>query len=109
MLEDDLKLSVSSTRLLTALHHDVVHAATVGEARAGVQSHHPHLAIIDLGLQNGEFGADFLDWIAREHPHVRRIVTSGRSPPAGFVEDPPRQSYLQKPFALQELAKAIAG
>ncbi len=109
MLEDDKKLTVAACRLLTALHHEIVPALTVEEARAAVLSHDPHLAIIDLGLQDGEFGNDFLVWLTAERPSIRRIVTSGRSPPAGFVEDPPRQLYLQKPFALQQLAACIDG
>ena len=47
--------------------------------------------------------------ILHEHrPDVRRILTSACTPPQAFVEYPPRQLFLKKPFGYDEL-KSLFG
>jgi hypothetical protein len=61
------------------------------------------MALIDVGLGCGQRGEDFLHWLTHEHPRLRRVVISGLGPPAGFVDDPPHQLFLRKPFGQAEL------
>ena len=109
ILEDDDQVASGLARVLRYLGHESFTARDVREARALLTKHEDiGAAMADLGLKNSESGHDFLIWLNEYRPGVQRILTSALERPASFVEDPPRQLFLRKPFG-HETLKTIFG
>ena len=104
ILEDDDLVAHGLIRGLGYLGHAGVHCRRVVEAQTLVQNlPDVEIALIDIGLDEGESGEDFLVWLLRERPAVKRVLISGLARPRGFVDDPPHQLFLRKPFGQREL------
>ncbi len=105
VLEDDELVAHGLVRGLGYLGHQGVHRRSIRHAQEFVRgAPDVEVAVIDLGLDDGESGEDFAAWLHRERPDVRRVLISGLARPVDFVEDPPRQIFLRKPFGQPELA-----
>ncbi len=105
---DDHEIIVRTVgRLFRVLGHEAIVVLTSAEGRDAVERLRPDVVIVDLRLQNGESGIDFLTWLAAHHPQIRRVLTSGASMPEGFVIEPGRQTFLPKPFGAAEVQRAI--
>ncbi|MDB4966815.1 MAG: hypothetical protein JWN44_2504 [Myxococcales bacterium] len=108
ILEDDDLVAQGLVRCLGYLGHEGVHLRHVEQARARVRgSSDFDVALIDIGLDDGESGEEFLTWLGREQPDVSRVLISGLERPAGFVDEPPRQLFMRKPFGHAELANLL--
>ncbi len=107
-LEDDERVARGLVRLVSAMGHEAVHVRTVEEGVAQLKGAGFDVVVADLGLTQGQTGLDLLKWVAQECPDVRRVLTSGAVRPSGFVEDPPRQIFLNKPFGRLELNRLLA-
>ncbi|HXU74074.1 MAG TPA: response regulator [Polyangia bacterium] len=107
ILEDDELVAQGLVRCLGYLGHEGVHLRHVAQARARVQDAAFDVALIDIGLDDGESGEEFMTWLGREQPSVSRVLISGLERPAGFVDEPPRQLFMRKPFGHAELAKLL--
>jgi DNA-binding NtrC family response regulator len=108
ILEDDDLVAQGLMRGLGYLGCEALHAETIEEAQRIVGgTAEIGMALIDVGLGRGQRGEDFLAWLRREHPRLRRVVISGLGPPSGFVNDPPREMFLRKPFGQAELAALL--
>jgi DNA-binding NtrC family response regulator len=109
LLEDDVQVTTALMHLLQHLGHEGLAAQRIDEAVALFTSTSDiAVAIADSGLKDGEDGLDLLHWLAEHRPAVQRILTSGFDCPPDFVEDPPQQRFLHKPFGIAEL-KALFG
>jgi DNA-binding NtrC family response regulator len=109
ILEDDDLVAHGLMRGLGYLGHESVHLRRVPEAQSLVRDRPDiEVALIDMGLDDGESGEDFLRWLNREHPAIKRVLISGLARPPGFVDDPPRQLFLRKPFGQAQLASLLA-
>jgi DNA-binding NtrC family response regulator len=109
LVEDDPHVAHALVQVLAHLGHEGVAVERIAEAVALFEaSSDIEAAIVDIGLRDGEDGHDLLRWLAEHRPQVRRILTSGFGRPEGFVEDPPRQLFLGKPFGVLTL-KALFG
>ncbi len=105
VLEDDELVAHGLIRGLGYLGHQGVHHRCIEQAQAYVRcSPDLDVAVIDLGLDDGESGEDFAAWLGRERPRIKRVLISGLARPVDFVEDPPHQLFLRKPFGQPELA-----
>jgi len=94
-------------RILRRLGHRAHHVQTIVEGQARCASlPEIHVALVDVGLGNGESGLAFVSWLRREHTEVRRIVISGLAPPSGLGV-PPDERFVRKPFGEPELAAAL--
>jgi DNA-binding NtrC family response regulator len=108
VLEDDELVAQGLVRGLGYLGCVGVHVSEVNRARQLVDDDREiGLALIDLGLAEGQSGEDFLEWIRQRHPGICRVLISGTGRPTGFCDDPPRQLFLLKPFGLGELSKLL--
>jgi DNA-binding NtrC family response regulator len=108
IVEDDERVSAPFARSLRMRGYEVILVANGADGRAALQDQKVDVIIADHGLPGGESGLEFLEWAKREHPEVRRILTSGVGPANGFTDDPPRQVFLAKPYDLKEFLKLIA-
>lgn len=108
VLEDDRLVADGLVRGLGYLGCRAFHALDVTEATALVGGDGAiRLALVDIGLAHGESGETFFAWLKSEHPEICRVLISGLGPPAGFVDDPPRQLFMRKPFGQAELIRLI--
>lgn len=108
LLEDDDRVARGILRLVTTLGHEPLHARRLDEAKSALAAGDVALVLADEGLGEGESGIDLLEWARRNHPGIRRVLTSGASPPPGFQVVPREQTFLLKPFGKTELAQLIA-
>jgi DNA-binding response OmpR family regulator len=109
LLEDDALVANGLLRILRHLGHRGLHVKTVVDGQALFASQATvDVALVDVGLRNGECGLDFVAWLRREHGGVRRIVISGLELPTGFGHQPPDELFVKKPFGERELAAALA-
>lgn len=108
ILEDDAQVAQGLVRVLGYLGCSCLHVSDVGEARRLVDNDAEiALALIDIGLENGQSGEDFVSWLRTSHPEICRTLISGIARPSGFVDDPPRQMFLRKPFGHAELRRLL--
>ena len=108
IVEDDRLLGRALTTGLREAGYEVVHVATLAEARAQVERLPPDLLVLDLSLpdQDGLILLDSLQAAGRQLPV---IITTARGLLAHRLEGLQRgaDDYLVKPFALAELLARI--
>ena len=110
VLEDDPLVGNGLVRLLRQYGHRALYVRRADEARTLIASQdYVDVAIADFGLGDGESGVEFLGWLRREHPQVRRVLISALDRPRGFPDEPPTQVFVQKPFAAPALAAILRG
>ena len=107
MVDDHEVIVRTIGRLFRVLGHEAVVVQTSALGRDAVEQLRPDVVIVDLRLQEGESGVDFLAWVAANHPEVRRVLTSGAAMPEDFVVEPGRQVFLPKPFGAAEVKLAL--
>ncbi len=108
ILEDDDLVAQGLVRGLGYLGCSGIHASDIARAREIIASDTEiGIALIDVGLDHGQSGEDFFAWLRRERPSVCRVLISGLSRPAAFVDDPPRQLFMHKPFGQRELVALL--
>ena len=103
VVEDDPALSRFLRTALTANGYRVLDAATLGEARIAVTTHRPDLALLDLGLPDGD-GLTLVREV-RGWSRLPILVVSARGREADKIEalDAGADDYLTKPFGTGEL------
>ncbi len=111
VIEDDPRVRALVVRMLSGIGYRTVEAADVAEARRRVISGVPpvDLVLSDVVLPGGESGADFAAELMRDEPGLGVVLMSGyrthRDP--GAARLPRGVAFLDKPFRLVDLAKAI--
>ncbi len=83
-------------------------AVGVATAKEGISALQPDLVVVDLGLEDGD-GFELMDWLHRDHPHVKMLVFSGHDDLV-FTERAFRcgaQGYVVKHDGMHELIRAI--
>jgi signal transduction histidine kinase/CheY-like chemotaxis protein len=111
LVVDDLApVRSASARVLRAHRYQVLEAHGVADG-VRVAAAHPgriDLALLDVGLPDGS-GREVADALARSRPGLRVLYTSGHPEDEvvrrGVAEA--RVRYLRKPFAAEELARAV--
>jgi PAS domain S-box-containing protein len=108
LVEDDEIIRFSTAELLASLGHSVVEAADAQEALAALDKRTFDLMITDLGLP-GTPGNKLAVRAASRMPGLRIIIASGYDAlPNSDDQDALAEAvFLQKPFDLRGLAKAV--
>jgi DNA-binding NarL/FixJ family response regulator len=78
IVEDDAATQQRLARLLTEMlgaSASVVVAGSIGEARLRIAEQTPHLALVDIGLPDGN-GIDLVGWLQIHHPQIATVVVS---------------------------------
>lgn len=116
LVEDDMPTSTFLGDNLTADGHDVLTAGSVADGLRVIERRFPDLAIIDLGLPDGD-GLDLIsrvraaDGVAgRIDPRLPLVVLTGRDGELDRIRGLERgaDDYVVKPFGYQELRLRIA-
>jgi CheY-like chemotaxis protein len=75
LVDDDAAFRGLAARILTSWGHEVVQAGSAAEALAQVAEHHPGVAVVDIGLPDGD-GFELSRELVRSSPLVRVVLIS---------------------------------
>lgn len=109
LLEDEPILCSELAGYLTECGHMVDATSCVAEFRQLFSPSDHLIALIDLGLPDGD-GIDLIDWLRARGKRLGIIVVSARSGTADKVRGLTvgADHYISKPFDLEELAATVA-
>jgi len=108
VVDDDAAVRTSTTRMLRTLGYEVLTAADGAEAEALVGQGEGQLDVLvcDLAMPI-KSGPEVAQSIRHLYPGVKVLFVSGY--PRGAERDLPAESFLQKPYDREALAKKLAG
>ena len=110
VVDDEAIVRSSLKRALTKFGHQVLEAEDGPTALMAMQTANPpvQLVILDLVLPGG--GAGILELLKATQPTVKVLVSSGYSPDHEVVKGIENRAdgFLQKPFEIADLRKAIS-
>lgn len=108
VVDDDDPVRVMLARLLRTQGYGVLQAANASDARRLLGSQQPDLVISDI-VMPGESGIELRRHIAATWPELPVILISGYSAegPAEFAARTPRTTFVQKPFAADQLLTLV--
>ena len=109
IVDDDESIRTVLSHLLEGAGHPVLAAASTREAKALLQQHPVGLVVSDV-VMPGESGIELRRALARERPALPVILMSGYSAdgPAEFAARNERTSFVQKPFAAEEMLALVS-
>ena len=107
VVEDEDNIRNLMSAILETNGYQVIQAATCQMAKMLFASHNPDLAVLDLGLPDGD-GTEFIGFV-RESSRMPIIVVSARDAEQDKVEtlDLGANDYMTKPFGNAELLARI--
>lgn len=108
VVDDDDPVRVMLARLLRTQGYGVLQASNASEARRLMGIQRPDLVISDI-VMPGESGIELRKHIASLWPDLPVILISGYSAegPAEFAARTPRTTFVQKPFAADQLLALV--
>lgn len=102
VVEDNGALRRMVTQSLEMLGYEVVEAGTVQEAMETLcADRRVDLVFSDITMPGGQSGLDLVDWMKKNRPGLRFLLTSGDIAAAGDIE------ILAKPYTMAKLAEEI--
>ena len=110
LVEDELAVREQLTRLLDAMGHATVAAATAAEARMHLSAGSTQFdVVVSDVMMPGETGIQFTAWLRQAHPDVPVLLISGHTGESLDREALERAgvALLRKPFSGAELARAL--
>ena len=105
-VEDD-EVIAEFVQILCA-DHEHVWASNTTDAKALALRQPFDLALIDLGLQGGDSGLHFLQWLAENQPQTYRVLVSGVTTLGMVNLLSMADACLDKPFTAQQFEVALA-
>ncbi|MBB5692312.1 response regulator transcription factor [Muricoccus pecuniae] len=107
VLEDDASVAATICNALVRDGWRTERASTLAEARARLRQDNPRIAVVDLGLPDGNGIAFVREAAAR--PDLGVIVVSGRADEVDRVVglEVGADDYLAKPFSLREMVARV--
>ena len=108
VVDDDEPVRTMLARLLRTEGYTVVHAASAHDAHRQLAEAQPALVISDI-VMPGESGIELRRQMAKRWPELPVILISGYSAegPAEFAARTPHTSFVQKPFAADQLLALV--
>ena len=108
VVEDHPGFAAALELWLASLGHSVV---TYSNSQSAIE----HLsgegavdvALVDLGLLDGDSGLRVTTWISAHRPELVRVLMTGRRCPTEFQSDRRTQFFLQKPFEVSALWRLL--
>ena len=108
LVEDDPNVADTLALRLRDEGFEVTHAASVRAARAALQQHHFTMALMDVGLPDGD-GFEVAQHLREISPATALLFLTARSDPADRIHglELGADDYVTKPFAFRELLLRI--
>lgn len=107
VVEDEILLRMCATEALQDQGLPTLEADAASNALSILESH-PEIRVVftDINIHGAMNGLQLAQEIARKHPNVRVVLTSGRRRPA-TSEMPTGALFLPKPYPLEEIAGLV--
>lgn len=106
LVEDEPLIAMLAGSILRDLGYVVHEARTKGEAdQLLLEESGFSLLFTDIELADGSSGVDLAMEVAKSHPAIRIVVTSGRNKPAVL---PDGAQFVPKPYTERQLSNAFA-
>jgi two-component system, OmpR family, alkaline phosphatase synthesis response regulator PhoP len=104
LVEDDSNVATTLTERLTRDGFAVTHAASVAAARQNIATHRFSIALLDVGLPDGE-GYAIAEQLREVSPQTAVLFLTARSAPDERIRglELGADDYLTKPFVYREL------
>ena len=107
VVEDDDEVRAVVTRFLRGLHCSVSECSRAEEAIERARADATlDLVLTDIALGAGMRGTELAEALERLRPGLPVLLTTGFS--SAVIETPPGRALLRKPYARDDLARAIA-
>lgn len=108
LIEDEALIRMSTAAILEDEGYLVLEAASADGAQA-LLAQHPEIAIVvtDVQMPGSLDGLELVELLHRDFPHIRILVTSGRSGPQD-MRGGGAVSFLSKPYTAPALQKALS-
>lgn len=110
ILEDEAIIAESLYQILLQLEYEPLDPViTPEEAIDCIEKDKPHLAILDLTLQDGRSGLEVAKYLTEKHSQIPFIILTAHSDPATIAEVKLYKpaAYLVKPWARETLFATI--
>lgn len=104
-LEDD-DVIVEFVQILCA-RHEYVWVKSSEQASRVASERHFDLALVDLGLPNGDSGLHFLSWLVEHAPNTYRVLVSGVTTRDTASVARRAHASLDKPFTPSQFAALL--
>ncbi len=108
-VEDDAQVRHATAEALREFGYEVIEADTAATALDLLAARPVDLLFSDIAMPGGMTGRDLAKLVARRHPGVRILLTSGYVNRMSDAEggDEPAARFLKKPYRDYELARAV--
>jgi two-component system, OmpR family, response regulator len=107
IVEDEGDMCLLLNIILSDEDTQLDHVKSLATAATYLQSHMPHLVLLDNKLPDG-FGVDFIKIVKKLAPATRIIMLTGYDPSAGDVAlENGADLFLTKPFTREQLQTAV--
>jgi DNA-binding NtrC family response regulator len=108
LVEDDFMLRWPAAEYLREAGYKVIEAASVNDGIAVLSSGvRVDLVFSDINLSGELTGHSLAGWLARCHPDIPVLLTSGDSQAARIISAGERRAFLPKPYDLAEVDRRI--
>jgi two-component system, response regulator PdtaR len=108
IVEDDFEVRWLASEYLRNVGFRVIEAATANEAIDVLASRTKvHIIFSDINLAGEISGHDLARWLAKNHPNVPMLLTSGNEGESAAVEARPTRAFLPKPYALADIQQRV--
>jgi PAS domain S-box-containing protein len=105
LVEDDLSVGTGLEELLNSEGYEATWVRTAGDACIAARRTHPHVAIIDVNLPDGN-GVDLIPLLRAEHADLPIVFSTGHVE-LNLTDEKNRILSLMKPYELSDLLHAI--
>ena len=105
LVEDNADARAMTGELLSMLGHTVLAVGTAEEALSLLGTPGLELLLTDISLPQMS-GAQLADIVARDHPQLEVVFSTGHAPAYAGVSDP-QARFLIKPFSIEQLQLAL--
>lgn len=108
LVEDDFMLRWPAAEYLREAGYRVIEAASVGDGIVVLSSGvRVDLVFSDINLSGELTGHSLAGWLARHHPDIPMLLTSGDRDAAPLTPGGARRAFLPKPYDLAEVERRI--
>ena len=106
VVEDEGQTGLTLNLVLSERQFKMDYVNTLLAADEYLQKNKPSLIILDNKLPDG-FGVDFISYVKKKYPDIKIIMISGFGMARDVALNNGADTFLEKPFSLEELNQAI--
>jgi two-component system, response regulator PdtaR len=108
LVEDDFPVRKVAAEYLRELGYRVIEATSAADSMQVIAAHvHVDLVFADFRLPGSLTGRMLAEWLARQHPDIPVLLTSGYSTTLSGFDNGKARRFIPKPYDLTRLTTLI--